>query len=415
MPSVFAWIDDSEQQRRRMQDALDVFTVRSTRDELGLAVIRDAFSDLLFPGTGALQTRAAYFLFVPWMYRAFESEGVRSADIGRVAKRRELDLVPVLLASDDSDGTIGKRAGQSLKRLPSSIYWTGLGRLGIRRFPASQDAYHRGLDAWYRRRRAAESPEDEGLSASTPPNWHASIPEPPSDWPAKATLRLRPVDAQYLRECIRAVTGDSLLARMDGSVHDGEPVPFAWDHPVGKGLALSDDKLSRSLCRQLNHARCFSEAMHGAAVLYNLIIAEQLPGGAERADRYRELMTEWHAEIEERMAVLGRWDLGDLWLLMVEARARVHPLARDFVTAWVSLARSRQFKVDTVGESARRLISVREKRLKGPLARIDNASVQERWEGDSGLGRFDFRWATARVILGDIDAALTGDAHARAS
>ena len=332
-----------------------------------------------------------------------------------MARRHELDLIPVLLASDDPDGTIGKRAGQLLKRLPSSIYWTGLGRLGIRRFPASQDAYHRSLDTWYRRRRAAE-PEDVGDHISSMPlNWHAGIPEPPSNWPRNATLRLRAVDAQYLRECIRTVTGESLLARMDGRVRSGEDVPFAWDHPVAAGVAKADDPISRALCRQLDHARCFSDAMFGAAILYNLIVAEQIPGGGDRVERYRQLMSVWQTEIDARMAHLRKWNLTDMWQLMAQAGARVHPLARDFVTSWVQLTRSDQFKADTTGEQARRLVAVREKRLKGPLARIDNPSVQERWEGDSGLGRFDFRWSNARIVLSDIAATLDGGDYARAS
>jgi len=31
-------------------------------------VVRDAFSDLMFPGTSTAQTRATYFLLVPWYY-----------------------------------------------------------------------------------------------------------------------------------------------------------------------------------------------------------------------------------------------------------------------------------------------------------------------------------------------------------
>lgn len=38
-----------------------------TLDELGIGSIRDTFSDELFPGTSTIQTRARYFLFVPWI------------------------------------------------------------------------------------------------------------------------------------------------------------------------------------------------------------------------------------------------------------------------------------------------------------------------------------------------------------
>lgn len=414
MASTFVWIDDSEQQRQRMQYALDIFTVRGTRDELGLAVIRDAFSDLLFPGTGALQTRAAYFLFVPWIYVALERERVRPAEIRRVARRRELDLIPVLLASDDSDGTIGKRAGELLKRLPSSVYWTGLGRLGIRRFPGSQDSYHRSLDTWYRRNREADRTDDGEVMGAPAPNWHG-IPESPPEWPAVATLRLRAIDARYLREQIRANARDSLLARMDGRVNDGQNVAFPWHHAVATELSEADDSLSRALRRQLGHARRFSEAMYGAAILYNLIIAEQIPGAGDRVARYRQLMTEWHSDIDYQMKDLRGWDLTDFWMLMAEVGARVQPLARDFVISWIEYVRADDFQTATASEAARKLITVREKRLKGPLARIDNPDVQVRWDGDSGLGRMDFRWSNVQILLSDIANGLNGAGDAGAA
>ena len=77
--STFTWIDHSEKQRRQILEAIDLFREKDTRDELGIAGIRDTFSDMLFPGTGALQTRARYFLFVPWMYLDFEAKRVSSS------------------------------------------------------------------------------------------------------------------------------------------------------------------------------------------------------------------------------------------------------------------------------------------------------------------------------------------------
>src|SRR5579863_8105027 len=99
MASTFAWLDHSEEQRRQMLDILDLFREKGTVDELGLGAIRDAFADMLFPGTGALQTRARYFLFVPWIYLRLEGQRVPSAEIARKARKAEIDLIERLLAS----------------------------------------------------------------------------------------------------------------------------------------------------------------------------------------------------------------------------------------------------------------------------------------------------------------------------
>ena len=68
MVSTFAWLDHSEEQRRRLLNFVSLFKEKGTVDELGIGTIRDALSDLLFPGTSAPQTRARYFLFVPWIF-----------------------------------------------------------------------------------------------------------------------------------------------------------------------------------------------------------------------------------------------------------------------------------------------------------------------------------------------------------
>ena len=57
MASTFTWLDYSEQERRRALDVISLFKLQDTRDELGLASIRDAFADRFFPGTSTIQTR----------------------------------------------------------------------------------------------------------------------------------------------------------------------------------------------------------------------------------------------------------------------------------------------------------------------------------------------------------------------
>ena len=79
--SGFAWLSYSESERRKALDVISLFRERDTRDELGIGVIRDAFADLLFPGTSTIQTRARYFLFIPWVYQRLERKRVRSVEI----------------------------------------------------------------------------------------------------------------------------------------------------------------------------------------------------------------------------------------------------------------------------------------------------------------------------------------------
>jgi hypothetical protein len=149
MMSAFVWLDYSERERREMLDIVDLFREHDKRDELGVGSVRDAFADMLFPGTSTIMTRARYFLLVPWAYQRLERLRVRSAEIAARARQAELNLVEPIERSGDKDGNIGKLAKTTLKRLPSSVYWQGLSVWGIRSFRGAQVQYHRSLDRYY--------------------------------------------------------------------------------------------------------------------------------------------------------------------------------------------------------------------------------------------------------------------------
>jgi hypothetical protein len=210
MSSVFTWLDQSDQQRRKVLDLLAMFKERETVDELGLGSIRDAFADILFPGTSAPQTRARYFLFVPWMYLQFERKKVSSAEIRARARRFELDLIDHLLDTGETDGVIGKVARRNLQRLPSNIYWSGLRRLGIFLGGGSQDQYHASLDNFYQRKPDLRT-DDGDAPFGRHRNWHHQVPIPPDRFDADPILALRPCEAEYLRDQIQLSAPQSLF------------------------------------------------------------------------------------------------------------------------------------------------------------------------------------------------------------
>lgn len=55
MASSLSWLDCSEHERRQILDIVELFEERDTRDELGIGTVRDAFAELLFPGTSTIQ------------------------------------------------------------------------------------------------------------------------------------------------------------------------------------------------------------------------------------------------------------------------------------------------------------------------------------------------------------------------
>lgn len=137
MVSTLTWIDHDSRARERTLRILAQFQEKESRDELGIGTVRDSLADLLFPGTSTIQTRLRYMLFVPWIYRALEDKNVSAAQFAGAADKYERELVRRLQTADDHYGMFGKNAGGDIKRLPSSVYWAGLGAWHIRLTPFS--------------------------------------------------------------------------------------------------------------------------------------------------------------------------------------------------------------------------------------------------------------------------------------
>jgi hypothetical protein len=401
IPSTFTWLDYSEAERRKMNEIIGMFREKETRDELGIGSIRDAFADTFFPGTSTIQTRARYFLFIPWMYRQLEVEGIKATQIAKIAKRRELDLIYGLIAGSDKDGVIGARAQEKLQRLPSSVYWVGLSTWGIRLCSGSQDQYHRSLDRFYmatHNRRSARTIEDDPLDDHVSPNWHPQLPPMPTGFPERVTFALQPAEAEYLAERIKVKVPRSLLAFLVDADYTETAVAFAWDHPALPEFSIAHRE-------QLEHARNFSEAIHGSALLYNLMLAE-LVKNEELIETYRSMLQRWAAILVAQQPSLSHWDMQRFWEIVSTSGANVTPQTRRFVDRWLALARMPELAATVAdNQPIRDLVHERERQLKRKLARLDNPRARELWSGGAGIGQLDYRWFRAQRMIADIQAA----------
>lgn len=399
MGSSFTWLDYSEHERRKMLDVIQLFKEKDTRDELGIGTVRDAFADLLFPGTSTIQTRARYFLFIPWMYLRLEKQKVQSNTIAKKARNEEIALIDILATSDDTQGIIGVVARRNLKRLPSNIYWQGLGRWGIRLFPGSQDQYHRSLNLFYAHNERQQKNDDgELVEGRVARNWHPNLPPVPKDFPRNASLRLTGSEAGYLRERILTHVPQSMIAFLVDEGQLTTPTDFPWAHPQNADFP----PLIRE---QLKHARNFSETIHGAALLYNLMLAEEA-GQENLIEEYHDRLMEWAALLSARHTELLGWDRRVFWEIVELGNQRVKPPTRLFIDSWLDLALSIKDAQVAGDKRARQLIRDRERQLKRGLARLDNIRARELWNEEAGTKQLSYRWPVAQTIIQDILTAL---------
>ena len=70
-----------------------------------------------------------------------------------------------------------------------------------------------------------------------------------------------------------------------------------------------------ALREQLDHGENFSQILHGAQLLYNLMLAERA-GWTEKISEYRGLLAGWWQAVQARQEELRQWDRPRFWQIV---------------------------------------------------------------------------------------------------
>jgi hypothetical protein len=381
---------------------LSFFSERESRDELGIGGIRDAIADQLFPGTSTIQTRLKYMLFVPWLYARLESRGVAASAFPAAGRHSENLLLGELLKNvpPGVKGVIGRDSGSTLKRPPSSVYWAGTGVWGLRRFAGTQQQYFAQIDRIQGIRKARRRREDGEIHDGDSPGdtWHPRLVElMPEAFPEGTDLSLTRDEAALLLDQWKLTQPNSLLTWLALDAAKSGDMPQAawiWAHP----RAADFPPHIRAL---LEHGQRFAALVEGAALLYNLQLSE-LGEREERVAEYSDLLTAWG---EQHVALLSGWSLQAFWPLVLGHGHGISDETRLFVQDWLNAALAAGPAV-TGFAPARKLIEIRETRLKGGRSRFRNRAALNHWGGSSGLVPLSYRWPTASDFLQEWHAGM---------
>ena len=404
IPSSFGWLDYSEAQRRKMLAILDSFRDKTTIDQLGFGAIDIAFSDHFFPGISTIYTRAKYLLFVPWIYRRIEKNEPKNLSYARLealARYAQTDTLPRALQREAGHGVIGGVAGQSLKRTPADIYWNGLVRFGIWQFNGSLSRYW-SVSQQHAGDTAPSRTDDGDLNErQTVIGWDRNLPNEPKDFldhHALLSFALTREEAEYLRERLTTgEAGESLLAFCVKSTPRITPIKCPWELP----------NLPSNFQLDLDRAHRIAIVSLGATLLYDLMVAERASQtdtrvgkqvAVELVDTHRSQLESWtkHAEL------LGGWRTDDLWLTLGSWGYRIPTGTKSFVEELLKIMQTpRGFRDD---REARRIIVLRERFLKGRLAKLTNSQALEQFGGSAGSDNPypPARWPNAKQIVADI-------------
>lgn len=391
MPSLVAWLDSTPEEQKAARELVALFSEKESRDELGIGPIRDAFSDLLFPGTSVLQTRARYYLFVPWCYSTADMRRLAGAAYRDRGRGHERTLIKTLREASFSDrtGLIGARAGVGVRNLPSDIYWNGMLRYAIREHGAAIGAV-----------KILDELNDGAteLVVRSPTEWSPTLPPVPAKFPheVEGGFALTRDEAAWLAERIVAATEGTVLAQLVEQGHLVDPnSPAPWE------------SVDETQFEELHHARMFSRVMHGAALLYNLLIAKRFvtaglreESGHDLVGEYEERLTNWQEGLDHEV---HSWDFDRMWELTARVNPGIPERTKVFVRRWVTGLRGTDDSLrDT---SLQELVAERERR-KGTQSRLQNEKMLAAWSGASGTAPMTYRWGTVKVLVNDIIGGL---------
>jgi hypothetical protein len=399
--STVGWLDYNDDAARKMNETLRALDEPSTLDSLGLGSIRDAFSDLIAPGTSTIHTRLRYFLFIAWICQRIEKSDTSATQFASRLRNDEATLIECLRNGGEKSGVQGYASGKNLKRMPSSAYWGGLRIWGIRKRDWSIADYGRNIT----RLRASKKADgaDETISNSLTTIWN-DMPQAPADFlSASIDFKLTSEEAQFIIQRIRESNPKSLLAFLCSNPGLAKGKKLPWE--------INQDSLTPELKKLLLDARNISELTHGPQLVYNLLVARRAGTelGRDVADdvayQLKEL-NKWADLITARQSELVEWskNLDALWLSLKE-NANIPKRASDFVAKMIQLALENPHKFaedPRVHEEVRQ----REHGLKQNRSRFTNPEALKEWNTPGFGGQLSYRWRIAESYLSDIATAL---------
>ncbi|MDD2228751.1 MAG: DUF6361 family protein [Candidatus Cloacimonetes bacterium] len=390
------WIDFSKEHRNKVISVMHLLTEPGAVDELGIGVVRDVFSNIFFPGTSTIQTRAKYFLIVPYLLYELERQKVSSAELLIDILHKQETEIGAILEKSGEVGVIGTRAGSALKRKPSDVYWNGISAYRI--FTGERMSIYDYAKVVCTIRINKQKIKDQGSIRAKDEEidgddkdavsgdllgrfWR--LPDIPDQWKENLSIKLSSQEAMHLKNQIVSSCPVSMLSYvLKENDHDFLAIQ-EFDHIEG-----IQDRLPALLKNQFLLAKQFADFIYGTHLRYNVILSK-----GENSDILKK-WNEWHVGIMEHASI----DLNLIFLLLGR-NMRINRFVHDCQLAM------QQNDIQRLDQ----LVINREIDLKGKarskLHNRDDFDYKE-WVG---ISKLQYRLTNAQRLIRDIFDGLGAD------
>ena len=322
------WVDFSKADREKVLDVINLLQEPGAVDEIGIGLIRDAFANYFFPGTSTVQTRAKYFLVVPYILQEAVS-GKYGNQVNAILQRidneeREYGQLLYQRCVDEgrdpiSDRIIGARRlpNRWVARKPSNIYWNGIRTYHIFeqnsmsipdmvKLSVIMRSQEKPGNLGNRRDDAEEGEKDDSDAGRGDAIRFFDLPEQEnSEWRSHPDMKLTKEEAAFLRMKIERSVPDSLMVYiLKHNINLDKYSSFEMLYADIK------DDVPEDLSRIMKLACDFNRLVYAARVRYNLILSRgQNPDTvAEWKEVEKKITWYTNVDLEAVLAFLGRPD-----------------------------------------------------------------------------------------------------------
>lgn len=395
------WVDFSREDRDKVFDVINLLQDQGAVDELGIGIVRDAFANYFFPGTSTIQTRAKYYLIVPYLLKE-AADGRYGKDINKILRRideEEKQCGIILLEKNpEADGIIGKRVLPKgwVSRKPSDIYWNGIRTIGIFNDKSLSIAEYLNISLHLRGQKMLQKFGNKGddLEDSDRDDKDAgnmgniqlwNLPVYKENWRESLEINLTFEEATFLKTMIKKNVPGTLYEYILTNHLDIDQY-----EDFGAIATALKDQVDAGTANILELAMEFNNLVYLARVRYNIILSDGNNGTAN---------SEWEW-LENDLKKRADVDLNAIFIKL--------GLSNSKTFHFLSMLKE-YFMKGMIGE-ADKLIRNREIQLKGINRAKLNHSGEYNPNGWIGGGWLDYRFSDAKRIINDI---YTGEANSR--
>lgn len=405
--SQIGWIDFSPEHRDKVASVLDALEKDGSVDELGIGIIRNSLSDLLFPGISTIQTRAKYFFLVPYMIKDYsrlpekERNKKKLSEYLRTAENELIWRCAEDYGHSEELGIVGitMKRGQELARKPSSIYWNGLRTHHLIETGLSLKDYLDAVDSsrsstLHSILQGDDSPIDD-QDASYEDRFRIKVPYH-NDWAdgSKVDIELTREEAVYLKNRFIDYHTDKLLGQLWTSKRIVDGLLKVRDFKTFCQLPAVID-LPPATRAILKMAYEFNYIIHGAHIRYNCLLQNIFgtPGN------FRKEWSEWLRDLTTIVDNINDFQTEELLSL---SATTLPAFTKQFVREWIGAVQVKHPDIKYLDK----LVKSQEIMNKGRKARL-RQNADEKINDWTGIEELNYRFPQVQTIIRDIMKGLS--------